>query len=331
MLFVGDGGRVEAAAAPLEDRQAGGHRALVLGIDVASRQPRRPLAGEGAQQLDEECAAGQVGVHLALELLWVAGVEGLGEHRQPGLLEVALEGVALGIEVVGDLGEENRRPSLGRGYVGRRRRGSLGRRRRGLPQLLQLVRQVGGEAGELIEVGHVLGVLGVGPGRAQDARRVARPFLHPEAIAEQVGELPRPFVEIHLVAFDDEDPRAPAPLGAEQLEEGVLLAPAPLRSQVARRQDDQQGGGLAEVVKDLGGEVDVARELVIHPQRVALAAAELLRQEDLERLDQGGDPALLDAGKRHVVDVGVAHEDVVPTVRNKGHDRAGTPLGYSSI
>ena len=110
VVGVGDAGEVEAPGVPLEDGDAATDGALVLEADDGLRCAGQPLAGQPAQELDEERRAGQVALGRRAERGRVAGIIALWHNGQARLEQVATDLLALVVQVVGHLGEEDNGP-----------------------------------------------------------------------------------------------------------------------------------------------------------------------------------------------------------------------------
>ena len=114
LVPVGDGRGVDVGTPPLQHRFAGGLGGVVLELRIArglgrsfGQQVRRTVRAVGTEQLDEQPGLREVGVEgfgeFGPALLVVALRQDLGAE----LIEIGDDLVALVIEVVGDLGEQD--------------------------------------------------------------------------------------------------------------------------------------------------------------------------------------------------------------------------------
>src|SRR5947209_2396757 len=142
-----------------------------------------------------------------------------------------------------------------------------------------------------------------------------------ELVAENAAQLRRVLLMGDVELHDLEDARFAVGrhLAADACAtaELVKLPQAPLRPDVARREDDDEYGDLREARDQRLGEDVIALQLAVAPDARWLAR-ELLKANP-QSLVEGLDPALESFRERLVVYVRVAYEDVIFKDEGPGH------------
>ena len=113
MLGIGHGGGIDVRAQPLQDGEAARDRTLELQAVVALRDVGRALRVGAAEELHEGVGAGEVALDRGRELQPALRIDCFRQHLDAVLLDVAANLLALFVEVVGDLREEDRAAGAG--------------------------------------------------------------------------------------------------------------------------------------------------------------------------------------------------------------------------